>query len=319
MPGVIDYPTVHALLDTAGDARAFLAGDGAVGDLFIVTDRDGERIVVRLMAEPGAGSALRGIVHLSHGVGEHSGRYWHVARALGEGGYAVIADDHRGHGLTALLAKREGRGGLSKLGPRGIAGALDAVDEVGRLIRQRYSLERPHPVIMLGHSWGSLMAQKLMWRDGGLYDGYVLSGSTLAIPGPMNIGNLNREFERPGCNKSEWLTRDEAEQLRASADPLVFFIDEQPAWRPWEALGLIGLPARSLHRHPRVLVMVGQRDALGGERGARMLVRQLRERSKLRDVTLRVYEGARHEVFNELEPTRQQALDDLAGWLTARW
>lgn len=62
------------------------------------TDSHGIRIVFDVYV-PGPGDPVaRGVVQLLHGVGEHAGRYAHVAAALTAAGYIVYADDHRGHG-----------------------------------------------------------------------------------------------------------------------------------------------------------------------------------------------------------------------------
>jgi len=44
--------------------------------------------------------ALRGVVQISHGMGEHAGRYERLARHLTGAGFAVYANDQRGHGRT---------------------------------------------------------------------------------------------------------------------------------------------------------------------------------------------------------------------------
>ncbi len=50
-------------------------------------------------------AAPEGIVQLIHGLGgEHSRRYLHLISALLDAGFAVVADDHAGHGRTAMLS-----------------------------------------------------------------------------------------------------------------------------------------------------------------------------------------------------------------------
>ena len=65
-----------------------------------------------------------------------------------------------------------------------------------------------------------------------------------------------------------------------------------------------------------MLLMVGSDDSLGGERGVRRLERAYRERAQLDDITVKVYQDARHEVFNETN--RDEVVSDLIHWLESK-
>ena len=56
-------------------------------------------------------SKIKGVVQLVHGFGEHSRRYFHMIVGLMEAGFVVAADDHVGHGKTALENNTWGNGG----------------------------------------------------------------------------------------------------------------------------------------------------------------------------------------------------------------
>ncbi|MGO3885430.1 MAG: alpha/beta fold hydrolase, partial [Mycetocola sp.] len=194
-----------------------------------------------------------------------------------------------------------------------VKGAMDAVQSVGeRLVAESGDT----PVVLLGHSWGSLMAQKIVARTP-LYDGLVLSGTSLAVPGVMNIGDLNKPWRSPDASGLEWLSRSEAARSAFASDPLCFDIGEKPAWTPLQALALIGRPPRQLPRQIPILIQGGQRDSLGGERGLRALYLAYRERTGVQDISLRIYPEARHEIYNELN--RDEVVADLTEWLTARF
>lgn len=247
----------------------------------------------------------RAVVHIVHGVGEHARRYAALAERLTAAGYAVYADDHRGHGATG-----EAHLGIGHLGPRAIRGAMASVQEVAEDLRLRHpSL----PLVLLGHSWGSLMGQKLIAR--GVYDAAVLSGTSLAVPGYLNSGDLNKPWRGQGGTGLEWLSRDPAAAEAFAADPWCFDIAEKPAWNTVQALALVGRPPRSMPRDIPILIMGGSEDTLGGARGMSALARAYRERSHLTDVSLAVYEGARHEIFNETN--RDEVIGDLIAWLDA--
>nr|BFF16467.1 hypothetical protein GCM10025699_77700 [Microbacterium flavescens] len=80
-----------------------------------------------------------------------------------------------------------------------------------------------------------------------------------------------------------------------------------------DALRLLGRPSRSLDSDPPVLILVSSDDTLGGEGGARKLADAYVNRSRLTDVELIVYGGARHGVFQETN--RDEVVADLVRWL----
>lgn len=254
------------------------------------------------------------IVHISHGAGEHARRYQRLASTLASAGYTVIADDHYGHGRTGV-----GAYGLGQLGPGGVHGARHAVHEVLHRIRAEHS---GLPIIELGHSWGSLMAQQLFRTDAQLFDGLVLSGTTLAQPGLINVGNYNAAWEHlKKPHGLSWLSRDEDEVYRMLDDPYGFDIAHSSVWSPLGALGLLTLPPlprRGRDARLPVLILGGDHDPLSyGGRGARALAWAYRHVSRLQDVELRIYPGARHEVFNELD--HETTTNDLLRWLAFRF
>jgi alpha-beta hydrolase superfamily lysophospholipase len=255
----------------------------------------------------------RGSVQLMHGVGEHALRYEELAQELVRAGWTVYADDHLGHGATGLGQHGGDHTKLGRLGPSGLRGAVEAVVQFTGIIRD----DAPGlPLVALGHSWGSLMLQKIVDERASLYDAVVLSGTAYRVPGSMNGGDLNARHAHLGTTGFEWLSRDPAVAAEMAADPLA--VDAKVAtlfgWR--DALRLLGRPAKQLDRDVPLLILVGGDDPLGGEESARKLAEAYVSRSGLTDVELVVYDGARHEVFKETN--RAQVFADLVAWLDAR-
>lgn len=255
----------------------------------------------------------RGVVQIAHGVGEHAGRYRALAEHLNADGFAVYADDHRGHGRTGM-AQWGDAAMLGKLGPGGLRATVAALHEFSGLVRR----ENPDlPLVFFGHSWGSLMAQMILNRHSDEYDAAVLSGTAYRVLGSMDSGfNLNRRHAHLGTTGAEWLSRDPAVARDFVDDPLTTLTSLPKLFGPVDAMRLLGRPARSLARNIPVLVQVGGDDPVGGAKSARRLERAYRERSGLTDVTTIVYPGARHEIYNETN--RDEVMADLTAWLNAR-
>ncbi|MCL2514900.1 MAG: lysophospholipase [Microbacteriaceae bacterium] len=256
----------------------------------------------------------KAVVQLAHGIGEHAGRYAHVAAALNRAGYTVYADDHRGHGQTGMAQWAGDVAKLGKLGPGGLRATVEDLRQLDGIIRA----EHPGvPVVLLGHSWGSLMAQLLVNKHAADYDGVVLTGTAFRMFGSMGAGNFNAKWKSPEATGREWLSRDPEIQNGFNTDPLTFDADVLGKFGLVDALRLFGRPAKRLERDIPLLIQIGSEDPLGGEKSVVKLANAYRERSGLTDITVHVYADARHEVFNETN--RDEVLADLVAWLDGRF
>ncbi|WP_132099456.1 alpha/beta hydrolase [Curtobacterium sp. PhB146] len=252
----------------------------------------------------------KGIVQIAHGVGEHGLRYEPLAQDLVRAGYTVHANDHRGHGRTGLGQWDGDHAKLGRLGPGGLRAAIAAVEQMGEVARA----DTPGvPLVLLGHSWGSLMAQRIVNSSSESWDGVVLSATAYRLPGWMNSGDLNARHAGSGPTKFEWLTRDRKIIDAMSVDPLAVEADVIGLFGLPDTLRLLGVPRRGIPHDLPMLLQVGSDDALGGPRSVERLAQAYRRRGRLSDVTVRVYEGARHEVYNETN--RDEVVADLVAWL----
>lgn len=256
----------------------------------------------------------RGVVQLAHGVGEHAGRYAELIGELTAHGFVVYADDHRGHGRTGLKQWNGDSSRLGTLGSGGLRATIDALWRFTCLTREQH----PNlPLILLGHSWGSMMAQKLVARHAEAYDAVVLSGSALLTPVDLNPLPLNRAWDGPDATGLEWLARDPVVARAFRDDPLTTETPLLKLFGVADAARLYGLPPRAVARDVPLLLMVGSDDPVGGPRSVHRLANAYRERSSLTDVTVLVYPGARHEIFNETD--RSATFADLIAWLDRRF
>jgi acylglycerol lipase len=246
------------------------------------------------------------VVVIAHGAGEHSGRYTHVAQRLVAEGCAVYAIEHRGHGRSQ--------------GPRALIDRIDnAVADLDRLVVLAGDAHSGAPLFLLGHSMGGTIALSYALSHQQRLTGLVLSGPLAAleaVPAPMRLTARTLSALAPRTPliaiDSSLVSRDPAVVDDYRADPLVHH-GKLPARTVVEladaieafpgAVGSITVPT---------LIMYGTDDGLCPPQGSVMLS----ERIGSPDKTLTAYQGLYHEILNE--PEREQVLDHLCAWLSAR-
>ena len=254
----------------------------------------------------------RGVVQVAHGLAEHSARYDRFARALNDAGYTVRATDHRGHGASIA-------GTPGDFGAAGFEALIADVAAYGASVRGDL------PLFLFAHSMGSFAAQSVILTHSEQYAGVVLSGSTaldLLAAGmaqaeePVGLEAFNAGFEhRTGY---EWLSRDEAEVDRYVADPLCGFdLPDETVPALFGAAGTLADPIAlaGIRSDLPLLLASGSDDPLaGGGQLVEVLGQRYRD-AGLVDVTVKLYDGARHEILNEIN--RDQVTADVLAWLDA--
>jgi alpha-beta hydrolase superfamily lysophospholipase len=298
---------------------------------FTFTSPDKVEIFVRKWASP---SGLpKGAVQIAHGAAEHSQRYERFAKFLNAGGYVVYANDHRGHGQTALRA-----GKLGVAGADAWNGFVKDARQLNDIIRRDYPNS---PVFLFGHSMGSLIAQDYMTRWGADLRGVVLCGTTGFLPGldalvahmeqaartaadePSAVfGQIFASFNAPfapGKTGFEWLSRDESEVQKYVTDPLCgFMLSNGLAYEFLKGLRELWKPEKEAHipKGLPILVISGDKDPVGGNT---LGITPLLDRYKtlgVQNMTYRFYRDARHEILNETN--RDEVQRDVLAWLN-KW
>ncbi len=199
---------------------------------------------------------------------------------------------------------------LGRLGPGGMRAVVADVWQLTELIRA----ENPDlPLVLLGHSWGSFLAQMVLNAHPDGYDAVILSGSAHRTVGDLNSLPLNARWKAPDATGLEWLSRDPAVWKEFSEDPLTTEVPLLKLFGPIEAARIYGRPRKDFPRDVPMLLLVGRDDPVGGPRSVHRLADAYRARSGLTDVTTLVYPDARHEIFNELQQDEVRA--DLLAWL----
>ncbi len=246
----------------------------------------------------------RAIVLLLHGLGEHSGRYTHVFRALVDAGYGVHAIDHRGHGRS------EGRRAyVRRYG-----------DFMADLVAFRAAVAAEHPatpLVVLGHSMGgNLAVGHVLDHQAGLA-GLALSAPALAPGGSLKpalikaaklLGRI-APWLRPDKLDVEAISRDPAVVARYRNDRLVFTGKISAGVAGALLSAMERFPARYPELRLPILLLHGTADALADVTGSH----RLEAGAVNATVTAHYYDGFFHEVFNE--PDHAQVLGDLIAWL----
>jgi alpha-beta hydrolase superfamily lysophospholipase len=257
----------------------------------------------------------KAVIQIAHGLGEHARRYDAMAAMLTKAGFSVYADDHRGHGQTGLkqLENKQIKR-LGNLGPGGMKATYKQVADFSKLIKA----ENPNrPLVLLGHSWGSFIAQKIINKYSDMYNAVILSGSALTMPGYLATGDFNKVWKKlPGSTGYEWLSRDVEVQNKFVEDPLTFLAAAAQVLGIKNSLEMFGKPSKDVRRDLPILVQVGEADPIGGEYSNKALVEAYRKNAGIDDIELFVYHECRHEIYNELN--KEAIIDDLVTWVNER-
>jgi alpha-beta hydrolase superfamily lysophospholipase len=275
-----------------------------------VPAQDGQPIDVFTWAGPGPARAL---VQIAHGMGEHSRRYRALADALTRAGCAVYANDHRGHGEEALRPEAKGN-----LGPRGFTGLVDDMVTVSDFAQAQHP---GLPLILLGHSMGSFAAQLYLLDHAHRLCAAALSGTAaldLLYARRSTAWKLedNNVVVKTPRTPFDWLSRDEAQVDAYMADPLCGFTLTPESRRSMSAAYLRMTQPAELERMPKSLplyVLVGEADPINRKLE---LLNPLIDRYRgagMSDVSVQVYPGGRHELFNETN--RAEVTAGFVAWV----
>jgi len=248
----------------------------------------------------------RAVLQLAHGAGEHAGRYREALAPLVDDGFLIYAADHRGHGLTS---------GMSHLGDFGPDGAPACVADMAELSKLARAENPDLPLILMGHSMGAMFAQAYLVEHSDLVNGLVLSGT--AGRAPRIPGGPNSVYANPRT-PYDWLSRDETEVDRYIADPFcgIRFTPESAAsFAELRSGGMTETELSSVRTGFPVYVFVGDEDPINQKLAALTPLVEAYQAAGLA-VTLKVYEGGRHEMLNEIN--RGEVVADLKAWLKAR-
>ena len=278
--------------------------------------------------------SIKGVVQISHGMAEYSNRYSRFALELCKAGYAVFVSDHVGHGFSVTDKEM-----LGYFGENGEETFIEDLKTLSDIAKSEYP---DLPFFMIGHGMGSLIARKYTSKYGYLLDGVVYTGTSGENPmigigiylaktlakqnGPMYrsdildtmaFGSYNRKTEKR--TECDWASRDEKEVDKFIADELcgykytvtgmkaLFMTLKQVSARRWYNSIPLSMP---------ILLLSGSMDPVGDYgKGVKEVYKTLKKTGH-KNVTMKIYENARHEIFNEIN--RDEVHTDIIEWLDVR-
>lgn len=291
---------------------------------------DGKNTVMAYMFIPEGD--VRAVIQISHGMIDHIGRYKDLCEYFAERGIAVAGNDDLGHGRTAACPED-----LGYFAERdGYKYVIDDLNKMNALIREHIP---GMPVVMLGHSMGSFMARLYAVKYPDTLDGIIIHGTgganPLLAPGKiiakliralrgsrhrsklitsLAFGSYNSRFPKEE-GENAWLTRDVERVSTRQTDPYTSYKFTVSAY-----IDLFTVLGESnskewYFRYPKdlpTLVVSGDADPVGDYgRGVKSVYDGLYAVG-VKDLELKLYEDARHELFNEFN--REEVYDFLIKW-----
>ena len=289
--------------------------------------RDGHRLFYRIWAV----EKPKATIHINHGMAEHSYRYDGFARFLNAHGYAVYAQDHRGHGYTA---EEDERGWFAENdGWSLVCDDAFALDE---------KIKKDYPEIshyLFGHSMGSFITRVCLERYSENYDAAVICGTGASQGIIGKIGQLiarrhvkkwgskmrdpdmdklafssyDKHFKGEG--KFAWLTRDKKEVEKYEKDPFCGFVCSSKFYDDLIELSNQANNEKEIAKIRKsipLFIISGSEDPVGGYSKGVKKVFSLYKKAGIENVQMKIYDGGRHEILNETN--RDEVYKDIVAF-----
>lgn len=301
---------------------------------FCFDSRDGKSKLHAVRYVPDDTQKIKGVVQIVHGMAEHITRYEEFARFLTERGFVVTGEDHLGHGDSAAESGKYGYF-------CGQDAATVLVRDVHRLKKMTQAQFPDVPYILLGHSMGSFITRNYLCRYGTGISAAVIMGTGMqpkavltaakaltalqrVIFGPEHVsrlidrlafGSYNKRIDKPRTS-FDWLSGEPERVDAYIADPQCGFVFTVNGFETLFELisrlhkpeNLKGIPAQL-----PVLMLSGTADPVGNYgKDVQSAFASLKD-AGLKNVTLKLFEGGRHELLNETN--RDEIMQYIYRWL----
>ncbi len=248
----------------------------------------------------------KGVVLVTHGIAEHSGRYTRVAQSLVDSGYTVVGFDLRGHGNSA--------------GKRSYIDSFqDYLNDLQEVLNRTKTSYQDLPLFLFGHSMGGGIVALFTIERNPEVEGILLSGPSVKVSDDISpflqkiSGVISAILPKLPVVKLEsaGISRDPEVVAAYDTDPLNYR-GGVPARTGAELLKATKtITARSRVIDLPILILHGSADKISDVSGSEMLYTNVSSSDK----TLKIYEGLYHEILNE--PEQDEVKTDMINWLNA--
>jgi acylglycerol lipase len=247
----------------------------------------------------------KALVLLTHGVGEHSGRYTHVAEYLSERGYEFCAYDLRGHGRSG-----------------GRRGHIDRYDELLDDLEAVLNHVRitSVPVFLYGHSLGGQIVLNFLLKRQPDVSGAIVASPWLRLAFKPHLLKLflakallkiwptftqitSKDLTRLSRDQEFILSMKDLDLVHRKMSARMFYELTLAASEAFEGAGRIKTPLLLIHGGDDIVTSCAA-------------TKEFYDQIESPDKTLRIYPGMLHETHNELE--RESVLNDVAAWIEQR-
>jgi len=284
-----------------------------------------------------AKTAPRAIVHINHGLGEHAGRYAQLATALSKAGYAVYAQDHRGHGASTAPDASQGvfasEDGWNKV--------LADMKYVNGEIRKRH---KNIPVILFGHSMGAMLSYNylLRWPDSidaaAVWNADLSKNPALTLLGlilsienkfkgegapsmanAMTFGAFNKKF-KPNQTDCDWLSKDVDKCREYDDDPDCGWPVTVSMWQDVLSgikYGSSDIGLENVPKHMPIYLLGGDADPSTRNAKAQHDLTARLKAAGLTNIKTTIRKNGRHEALNEPKAERDAVVAEFVDWLDA--
>lgn len=278
------------------------------------------------------------LVQICHGMCEYIDRYQELADFLCARGGVVFGNDHLGHGKTKAMNEPSYFGYFAEKDGEKIV--VEDVYTLTAMMKKEYP---GLPIVLIGHSMGSMVARSYMTKHGEGIDCAIFMGTS----GANNLTGIIRFLARVGMifgrakkpatlldhlafskyndrfedvrSEKDWITRDRERVEKYLADPLCMFLFTDRAAYDFANLldEVSGVQwAQKLPKATPYLLVSGGMDPVGGYGDGVREVYGWMKQAGLADVTMKLFEGARHEILNEIN--RDEVKQELFDFIAAR-
>ncbi len=250
---------------------------------------------------------VRGVVVITHGIRDYAVRYQRFAEQLTKQGFAVVAQDLRGHAHSG--GERQRFDSMARM--------VADTDMIVNEAKQRYPKA---PLYVYGHSLGGLITANYSLEHADKLNGVILSGAALKRPHSVSgfsaglakiVASIAPSLKVVQVDDSEF-SKDKSVMAALASDPLISR-DKLPAATAAATLKAIAdVQERMSQLKLPLMVMYGTADSVNPIEGSQAFVEAVASKDK----TLKVYPGVYHDMLNE--PERDQIATDIIAWLVAR-